>query len=75
MTKDKLIALIARIKSDLDMCQSFLGYVKARLAEKSTLGGISAAVAAGAVVPTPYSYAIIAIGILAVFVPEAKKNA
>lgn len=73
MTKEKLIALIDTVRAKLDMCGTVLGYIKARLAEKSTLGGISAAVAGGAVVPAPYSYLVITLGIMAVFYPEAKK--
>jgi hypothetical protein len=53
--------------------QRVAAYIRARLIEKSTLAGLSAAVAAGAVVPSPYSYVIIFIGILAVFIPEPKK--
>jgi hypothetical protein len=50
-----------------------LAYLRARLTEKSTMMGIGAAVAAGGVVPAPYSYYVIAFGVLAVFYPENKK--
>lgn len=54
-------------------CQ-VMQYIRGRLGEKSTLLGISGAVVAGGVIPTPYSYYAIAAGIIAVFVPEPPKK-
>ncbi len=47
----------------------FISYVKARLAERSTWAGISAAVVAAAAVTAPYSYILIGIGVVMAFVP------
>jgi hypothetical protein len=68
------VKLLDRLKADHAYIQKTLDYVKARLGEKSTLGGICAAIAAGAVVPAPYSYIIIAFGVIAVFYPETPKK-
>jgi hypothetical protein len=65
--------LFAHLHARYVAVQKVAAYVRARLAEKSTLAGLSAAVAAGAVVPSPYSYVIIFMGIVAVFIPEPKK--
>lgn len=51
-----------------------ISYIKSRLKEKSTLVGIASAIAAGGVIPAPYSYYVIAAGIAAVFIPETPKN-
>lgn len=49
-----------------------VAYIRSRLAEKSTILGIGAAIAGGGVVPAPYSYFVIACGVIAVFYPEKK---
>lgn len=46
-----------------------LEYIKARLNEKTTWAGIVAAITAGATLESPYSWLVIAAGILAVVVP------
>lgn len=53
--------------------QGVIAYVRGRLTEKSTFVGIGAAVAGGGVVPAPYSYWVIAFGVIAIFIPEPKK--
>lgn len=47
-----------------------IAYVKARLREKTTWAGIVAAVAFGSTLTHPWDYVAIALGALAVFVPE-----
>ena len=46
-------------------------YVWNRLQEDSTWGAITAAVIAGAVVPTPYSYMAIGAAVVRVFTPQS----
>ena len=50
-----------------------LEYLKARLAEQSTWIGISAVVTGAAVVPEPYSWLVIAAGVIACLVPGRAK--
>jgi hypothetical protein len=68
------VKLLDRLKADHVYIMKTLAYIKARLGEKSTLGGICTAIAGGAVVPAPYSYLIIALGVIAVFYPETPKK-
>lgn len=65
---------LAKLEADYATFRKVMAYIRGRLKEKSTLAGISAAVAAGAVVPAPYAYIIIAVGIIAVFTPEPPKK-
>lgn len=44
-------------------------YIKNRLQEKGTWAGIVAAITAGASLEVPYSWLVIAAGVLAVIVP------
>jgi hypothetical protein len=44
-------------------------YVKARLEERSTWVGIGAAIVGGSALSTPFSWLVIAAGVVAVFVP------
>lgn len=46
-------------------------YIEARLREKSTWAGIVAAISGGALLSAPYSYAVIAAGILGVLAPTS----
>lgn len=46
-------------------------YIKARLAERSTWAAISAAVVGAAAVAPPYSYILIALGVLGAVVPTS----
>lgn len=48
-----------------------IGYIKARLAEKSTWMGIGVAITGGAALAAPYSYLFIATGVLAALVPTS----
>lgn len=48
---------------------TLLGYFKARLGERSTWAAISAAVVGAAAVAPPYSYILIAVGVLGAIVP------
>ena len=45
-------------------------YIKARLNEKTTWAGVVAAVTAGAALEIPYSWLVIAAGVIAVVVPS-----
>lgn len=47
-------------------------YFRARLAERSTWAAISAAVVGAATVAVPYSYALIAAGVIGALVPSPK---
>lgn len=47
-----------------------MSYLKARFAEPSTWAGFAAVVTAAAVVPQPYSWAVIACGCIAAFLGE-----
>jgi hypothetical protein len=46
-----------------------ISYIKARLSERSTWAGISAAIVAAAAVAAPFSYMLMAVGIVMAFVP------
>lgn len=48
-------------------------YIKARLNERSTWAAISAAVVSAAAVAAPYSYILIALGVVGVLVPTGGK--
>jgi hypothetical protein len=72
---ERLKGFIARLEAKSAAVRRIFAYVRGRLGEKSTLLGISSAIAAGGIIPAPYSYYAIGAGILAVFVPEPKKNA
>lgn len=47
-----------------------LEYIKARLNEKTTWAGVVAAVTAGAALDAPYSWLVIAAGVIAILVPS-----
>lgn len=47
-------------------------YLRARLREASTWTGVSAAIAAAAMLPSPYSWLVMACGIVAVLLPTAE---
>ena len=51
---------------------AMLTYFRARLAERSTWAAISAAVVGAAAVAVPYSYALIAAGVVGALVPSPK---
>lgn len=48
-----------------------LDYVRNRLNEKSTWAGVVAAITAGATLSPPYSWLVIAAGVVAVLVPTS----
>lgn len=49
-----------------------VGYVKARLNERSTWAAMTAAVTLGAALTAPYSWIAIALGILGAIIPTSK---
>lgn len=49
-----------------------LNYLRARLREASTWTGIGAAIAGGALLPSPYSWGMIASGVIAVLLPTSR---
>lgn len=51
-----------------------ISYLKARLAERSTWAAISAAIVGGAAAAAPYSYMLIAAGVVGALVPSPKGN-
>ena len=51
---------------------TLLRFLKARMSERSTWAGIVAAVAFGSTLAHPWDYVAIALGAIAVFVPEPK---
>lgn len=48
----------------------FFAYLRARSAERSTWAGISAAVIGAAAVAPPYSYMLIAVGVIGALTPS-----
>lgn len=52
-----------------------IGYIKARLGERSTWAAISAAVVGAAAVAVPYSYILIAVGVIGAVVPSPGRKA
>lgn len=51
-------------------CQT-IGYIKSRLKERSTWVGITLAVTSAAALPAPWSYALVAVGIIGAIVPTS----
>ena len=47
-----------------------LDFLRARIRERSTWGDVVMAIAAGAVLPTPYSYAAILCGVVKALIPD-----
>ncbi len=46
-----------------------IGYIKARLNERSTWAAMTIAITGGAALPSPYSWLAIAVGILGAIIP------
>lgn len=55
----------------MNMIRGAVQYVRNRLNEKSTYGGIVVAIAGAAVLPAPWSYAALAVGLAGVFIPTS----
>lgn len=51
-----------------------IGYIKARLTEKSTWMGIGIAITGGAALSVPYSWLFIATGVLAALFPTSSSD-
>lgn len=58
----------------LEVPVAVVGYVKARLLEKSTWLGISAGVTAAAALTPPYSYMVIGIAVVMAILPTSKND-
>lgn len=53
---------------------SVLGYLKRRLEERTTWAAIGLAVTGGAALPSPYSWIVIAVGVIGVLVPSPSSD-
>lgn len=49
-----------------------IGYIKRRLNEKSTYAAVVAAISGAAMLPAPWSYVAVAVGVIGVLVPTQK---
>lgn len=49
-----------------------IAYLQARLAERTTWAAIGAAITGASTLPAPYSYMLIAVGVLGTLVPSPK---
>ena len=52
-----------------------LSYLKARLAEKSTWAGVGVAITGASALSAPWSYAFVAVGVIACLVPSKGSDA
>ncbi len=53
---------------------TIIDYLKARLLERTTWAGITAAIVGGAAVATPYSYMLIVAGVIGALTPSATRK-